>query len=57
MEIKVDRQSLIDNYDQFAVKLLEIVNQMRNKGEENIGEIKKKSKDLYKEVKSRIRAK
>jgi hypothetical protein len=57
LEIKVDRQSLIDNYDQFAVKLLEIVNQMRNKGEENIGEIKKKSKDLYKEVKSRIRAK
>lgn len=25
LEIKIDRQSLVENYDQFAVKLLEIV--------------------------------
>lgn len=57
LEIRVDRKSLVENYDLFAVKLLEIVKEVREKGEENITQIKKRSKDLYKEVVSRIRAK
>lgn len=57
MEIRVDRQSLMENYDKFAVHLLELIKEVREKGEDNIGEIKKKSRDLYKEVVSRVRAK
>lgn len=57
LEIRVDRKSLVENYDQFALKFLEIVKEVREKSEENITQIKNKSKDLYKEVVNRIRAK
>lgn len=57
LEIRVDKESLMENYDKFAVNFLELVKEMREKSECNIGEVKKKSKDLYNEVISRIRAK
>lgn len=36
LEIRVDRKSLVENYDQFAVKFLEVVKEIREKGEENV---------------------
>ena len=57
LEVKVDKESLVKNYEKFAVDFLNIVKDMKDKSQENIGEVKKKSKDLYEEVIGRIRAK
>ena len=47
----------MENYEKFAVEFLNVVKDMKEKSQENIGEVKKKSKDLYEEVVGRIRAK
>ena len=36
LQIRVDRKSLVENYDQFAVKFLEVVKELKEKGEQNI---------------------
>ena len=40
LEIKVDGKSLRENYDVFAIKFLEIVKNMRQKGSEEIATVK-----------------
>lgn len=55
LEIKVDRKSLIENYDKFTGKFLETVRNMKEMGEGNIEEVKKKSRNLYEDVIRRIR--
>lgn len=57
LKIKIDRKTLMENYDKFAVQFLEIAKEMRDKSEDNIGSIKKRSRALYKEVIQRIREK
>jgi hypothetical protein len=57
LEIRVDRQSLIENYDKFAVNVLELIREVLEKSEGNIHSFKKKSKDLYLDVVKKIRAK
>lgn len=47
----------MENYDRFASQFLELVKEMKDKGENNIGTMKKRSRDLYKEVVTRIKAK
>ena len=55
--MKVDRESLVNNYDNFVVEFFRVVREMKEKSQDNIVEVKKKSKDLYQEVIRRIRAK
>lgn len=57
LKIKIDRKTLMENYDRFAIQFLELAKDMREKSEDNIGSIKKRSRDLYKEVVERIKQK
>ena len=57
LKVKIDRKTLTENYDKFSVQFLELVKEIREKGEDNIYSMKKKSRDLYKEVVERIKAK
>lgn len=40
LEIKVDRESLLENYDTFSLKFLEAIRSMREIGTENIQSIR-----------------
>lgn len=57
LEVRVDRQFLVENFDKVALNLTQVLKEVKEKSEGNIVEIKKKSKDLYKTVLERIRAK
>ena len=57
LKIKIDRKTLMENYDKFAVQFLELAKEMREKSEDNLGSIKKRSRALYQEVVHRIREK
>lgn len=57
LKIKIDRKTLVENYDRFAVQFLELAKEMREKSEDNIGSMKRKSRALYQEVVQRIREK
>lgn len=48
---------MTENYDVFATKFLDVVHEIREKSEDNIGDAKKRSEVLYKEIISRIKAK
>lgn len=48
---------MTENYDVFATKFLDVVHEIREKSEDNIGDAKKRSELLYKEIISRIKAK
>lgn len=36
LEIRVDRESLVENYDKFAVNFLEMIKEVKDKSEDNI---------------------
>lgn len=55
LEIKVDRKSLIENFDKFTGKFLESIKSVKEMSEGNIEEVKKKSRSMYEEVLRRIR--
>ena len=57
LEIKVDGKSLRENYDVFAMKFLEVMKSMKEKGAENIVSAKQRSIDMYNEVINRIKQK
>lgn len=57
LEVRVDRQFLVENFDKVALNLTQVLKEVKEKSEGNIVEIKKKSKDLYKTILERIRAK
>lgn len=37
LEVKVDRESLVENYDKFAIEFLNTVKELREKSQGNIG--------------------
>lgn len=55
LEIKVDGKSLRENYDIFAIKFLDVMKNMKEKGTENILTAKQRSINLYNEVINRIK--
>jgi hypothetical protein len=57
LEIKVDGKSLRENYDIFAIKFLDVMKSMKEKGTENIVSAKQRSINLYNEVINRIKQK
>ena len=38
---------MVNNYDNFVVDFFRVVREMKEKSQDNIVEVKKKSKDLY----------
>ncbi len=57
MIIRVDRESLMENYETFSKKLLEVFKEVRHKGNEKITEAKTQSWNLYEETLKKIREK
>lgn len=57
LEIKVDGQSLRQNYQQFAIKFLDVVKSMKLKSAENIVSAKQRSINMYNEIINRIKEK
>lgn len=55
LEIKVDKQSLYQNYEVFSLKVLQIIREMREKGAERIVSVKQKTNEMYRNVLNRIR--
>ena len=55
LEIKVDKQSLYQNYELFSLKVLQVIREMREKGAERIVSVKQKTSEMYRNVLNRIR--
>ena len=50
LKIKIDRVTLMQNYDKLAVYLLHVLKEIRVAGSENYGCMKKKYRALYEEI-------
>jgi hypothetical protein len=57
LEIKIDGKSLRENYDIFAIRFLDVMKSMKERGTENIVSAKQRSINLYNEVINRIKQK
>lgn len=55
LEIKVDKESLYQNYELFSLKVLQVIRDMREKGAERIVSARQKTSEMYRNVMNRIR--